>query len=220
MTAAAGGGAMGRAEGTVLAAGVLAALVVSGIGPYDRLTWVLEVIWVLVGLPLAVLTRRVFPLTPLLYRLMALHAVVLVVGGHYTYARVPLGLWVADWFDLARNHYDRLGHFLQGFVPAILVREILSRRSPLRGSAWLGPLTVACCLAFSAFFEFIEWWSALVYGAAADSFLATQGDPWDTQWDMFLAFVGATLAVATLGRVHDRQMARLEGGGVSRAAAP
>ncbi|MDH6463811.1 putative membrane protein [Micromonospora sp. A200] len=185
---------------------VLVALVVSGIRPYDRLTWLLETVWVIVGIPVLLLTWRRFPLTTLLCCLLAAHAIILIVGGHHTYARTPVGNWVRDLFDLSRNPYDRLGHFAQGFVPAILVREILVRRSPLRGSRWLAPLVVCACLAFSALFEMFEWWSAVVAGSAADDFLATQGDVWDTQWDMFLALVGAITSLALLSRLHDRQL--------------
>ncbi len=188
---------------------VLVALVVSGLRPYDRLTWLLETVWVIVGVPVVLLTWRRFPLTTLLCGLLALHALILVAGGHYSYARTPLGDWVRDLFDLSRNPYDRLGHFAQGFVPAVLVREILVRRSPLRGSRWLAPLVVCACLAFSAVFELIEWWAALAGGSAADDFLATQGDVWDTQWDMFLALVGAVTSLALLSRWHDRQVAAL-----------
>jgi putative membrane protein len=188
-------------------AGVL--LVVSGIGPVDRLTWVLEVAPVAIGIPLLVSTRGRWPLTPLLYRLLFFHACILMLGGHYTYAEVPVGFWVQDWLDLSRNHYDRLGHVVQGFVPAILMREILWRTSPLRGSRWLPFLVVCFALAFSAFYEFIEWWGALIMGEAADAFLATQGDVWDTQWDMFLAMCGAIAALILLTRMHDRQLTRL-----------
>ena len=185
--------------------------VVSGIAPSDRLTWILEVFPVVVGMPLVAATTRRFPLTGLLYSLLFLHAIILMVGGHYSYAEVPLGFWVRDAFDLARNHYDRLGHFAQGFVPAILAREILSRCSPLAGSRWLPFLVVSVCLAFSAFYELIEWWGALLFGDAAAAFLGTQGDVWDTQWDMFLALVGATTALIALGKPHDAQLARIGG---------
>lgn len=185
---------------------VLVALVASGIRPYDRLTWLLETVWVIVGIPLLLVTWRRFPLSTLLCCLLAVHAMILIGGGHYTYARTPLGDWARDVFDLSRNPYDRLGHFAQGFVPAILVREILVRRSPLRGSRWLAPLVVCACLAFSAFFEMIEWWAAVAGGSAADDFLATQGDVWDTQWDMFLALIGAVTSLALLSRLHDRQL--------------
>jgi putative membrane protein len=186
---------------------VLVVLVWSGIAPHDRFTWLLEVAPVLIGLPIVLATHRRFPLTPLLSVLLALHAVILMVGGKYTYAQVPAGFWVQDWLGLARNHYDRLGHFAQGFVPAILAREILWRTSPLRGSRWLGFVVVSICLAFSAFYELIEWWTAAASGEAADAFLGTQGDPWDTQWDMFLALIGATTSLLLLSRLHDRQLA-------------
>jgi putative membrane protein len=188
---------------------VVVALVVSGIRPYDRLTWLLETVWVIVGVPIVVLAWRRFPLTTLLCVLLTVHALILIIGGHYTYARTPIGFWIRDLFDLDRNPYDRVGHFVQGFIPAILVRELLVRRSPLAGSRWLAPLTVCACLAFSAFFEMIEWWAALTAGSAADDFLATQGDQWDTQWDMFLALVGAVLSLALLSRLHDRQLTAL-----------
>jgi len=199
-----------RTEPLVLLAVALAATAISGIAPYERGTWWLEVAPVLIGAPILVLTWRRFPLTMLVYRLLFLHALVLVVGGHYTYARVPLGFWVQDLFDLARNHYDRLGHVAQGFVPAMLVREILLRTSPLRPGRWLAVLVVSVCLAFSAFYELIEWWAALLGGDSAASFLGTQGDEWDSQWDMFLALVGAVLSLAVLSRVHDRALARAE----------
>ncbi|HET7844064.1 MAG TPA: DUF2238 domain-containing protein [Xanthomonadales bacterium] len=195
-----------RAELATYGLVVLAALVASGIGPKDRLTWFLEVVWVVVALPLLALTARRFPLTRLLYVLIALHMGVLMLGGHYTYAEVPVGFWVQDLFGFARNHYDRLGHFMQGFVPAILARELLLRLTPLKRGGWLVYLVLAACLSFSAFFELIEWWSALVWGADADAFLATQGDVWDTQWDMFLALCGAILAQLLLSRWHDRQL--------------
>src|SRR6185436_7036501 len=188
---------------------VLLALVVSGIQPYDRLTWLLETVWVMIGVPIILLTWKRFPLTTLLCCLLAVHALILIVGGHWTYARTPTGNWLRDVFDLSRNPWDRIGHFAQGFVPAILVREILVRTSPLRGSRWLAPLVVCACLAFSAFFEMIEWWSALIGGAAADDFLATQGDVWDTQWDMFLALIGSITSLLLLSRVHDRQLSKL-----------
>jgi putative membrane protein len=192
-----------------LAALVAVALVASGVAPHDRVTWWLEVFPVLIAAPLLLATAARFPLTPLLYTLLAIHALILILGGHYTYAQVPLGFWVQDWLGLARNHYDRLGHFAQGFVPAILVREILLRTSPLQRGRWLFFLVTATCLAISACYEFIEWWAALAGGVAADAFLGTQGDVWDTQWDMFLALIGATTAQLTLGRAHDRALASL-----------
>jgi putative membrane protein len=155
-----------------------------------------------------VATYRRFRLTPLLYRLIFLHALVLILGGHYTYARVPAGFWVQDWFDLARNHYDRFAHLVQGFVPAVLAREVLLRRTPLRPGGWLFVLVTSVCLAFSACYELLEWASAVIGGSAAGDFLGTQGDVWDTQWDMFMALVGAVVAQVALGRVHDRELAR------------
>ena len=194
---------------TILLVAVLAVLVWSGVAPHDRFTWLLEVAPVLIGLPILLATGRRFPLTPLLYTLLAVHACILMVGGKYTYAEVPAGFWVSEWLGLARNHYDRLGHFAQGFVPAILARELLVRTSPLRGSRWLPFVCVAFCLAFSAFYELIEWWTALAAGASSTAFLGTQGDIWDTQWDMFLALIGAVTALVTLSRLHDRQLAAL-----------
>ncbi len=192
-----------------LLAVVLAVLAWSGVHPHDRFTWLLEVAPVLIGVPVLLATGRRFPLTPLLYTLLAVHACILMVGGKYTYAEVPAGFWVSDVLGLARNHYDRLGHFAQGFIPAILAREILVRTSPLRGSRWLPFVVVAFCLAFSAFYEMIEWWTAVLAGASSTAFLGTQGDVWDTQWDMFLALIGAVSALLVLARAHDRQLARL-----------
>jgi putative membrane protein len=188
---------------------VAIALVLSGLTPTDRGTWWLEIFPILIGVPILVATYRRFPLTNLVYTLLAIHALILMVGGHYTYAKVPLGFWVQDLFGFARNHYDRLGHFTQGFVPAILVREILLRTSPLRRGRWLFVLVTAVCLAFSACYEFIEWGAALAGGESADAFLGTQGDVWDTQWDMFFALIGAITAQITLGRVHDRALNKL-----------
>lgn len=202
-------GAITRKEPQVLLALVAAALVVSRIGPYDPVTWFLEILPILIIAPVLVVTHGKFPLTPLLYRLLFVHALILILGGHYTYARVPVGYWFQDLLDLSRNHYDRLGHFAQGFVPAILVREILLRRSPLVRGKWLFFLTVSVCLAFSAFYEFTEWWAAVAGGEGAENFLGTQGDVWDTQWDMFLAFVGAITSQVILSRVHDRQLGEL-----------
>jgi len=181
-------------------------LAVSGIKPYDPATWVMEIFPIVIGAPILIFTYKRFPLSPLLYRLLFIHAVILMVGGHYTYARVPLGFWVQDLFGLARNHYDRLGHLAQGFVPAILARELLLRTSPLQRGKWMFVIVTALCLAFSAFYEFIEWWSALIGGGAAVDFLGTQGDVWDTQWDMFLCFIGAMLAQVTVAKVHDKSM--------------
>jgi len=193
-------------ERAFLVAAVAAALAWSAVAPVDRLTWLLEVMWVVAGVPLVWACWRRFPLTRLLCWLLALHALVLVYGGRYTYAETPLGDWAQQAFDLQRNHYDRLGHFMQGFVPAVLARELLLRCTPLVRGGWLFYLVLAACLSFSAFFEFIEWWAALIGGGAADAYLATQGDVWDTQWDMFLALVGATVSQLLWARVHDRQL--------------
>jgi len=185
---------------------VLVVLVWSGIQPADRFTWLMEVFPVLIAVPLLLATYRRFRFTPLVYTLMAIHACILMLGGKYTYAQVPLGFWMERSFGFARNHYDRIGHFAQGFVPALIGREILVRLSPLRGSRWLPFVVLAFCMAISAFYEFIEWWTALATGSAAEAFLGTQGDPWDTQWDMFLAFVGAISALVLLSRYHDKQL--------------
>jgi putative membrane protein len=188
---------------------VLVALALSGIGPRDRLTWFLEVSPVLIGAPILVFAWRRFPLTSMTCGLLAAHALILVVGGHWTYAEVPLGFALRDLLHLDRNPYDRIGHFAQGFVPAILAREVLLRTSPLRPGGWLFFLVTCVCLAFSAFYELIEWWAAASSGEAAAAFLGSQGDPWDTQWDMFTALLGALAAQLALGRAHDRRIARL-----------
>ena len=187
----------------------VACLVWSGIDPFDRATWLLEVAPVWIAVPLLAATARRFPLTPLLYRLIFMHGVILMIGGHYTYAEVPAGDWLRDSFGLSRNPYDRLGHLAQGFVPAILAREILLRRSPLEVGRWLFLICVSIPLAFSAFYEMLEWWAAVAMGAEADAFLGTQGDPWDTQWDMFLAMLGAISAQILLARRHDEQLCAL-----------
>lgn len=209
-----------RALPLTLLALVVIALAVSAIGPKDTFTWLLEVTPVLLGVPAVVLSHKYFPLTRLLMVLLSVHALILIVGGHYTYAEVPAGFWLRDALSLARNPYDRLGHLAQGFIPAILAREILVRRSPL-GSAsgayapaanarrWLFLCVTSICLAFSALYELVEWWTAAASGEAADAFLGTQGDVWDTQWDMFCALIGAIAAQLTLGRWHDGQLARL-----------
>jgi putative membrane protein len=184
-------------------------LVWSGLAPFDRFTWWLEAAPVFIGVPLILAVQRRFPLSTLLLVLVWLHCVILVVGGHYTYARVPLGEWAREWFGWPRNNYDKLGHFAQGFVPAVLARELLVRTSPLRGSRWLPFLVVCVCLAFSAFYELIEWFSAVVAGGAADDFLGTQGYQWDTQTDMLMALIGALAALLVLPRSHDRSMAAL-----------
>lgn len=193
------------------------ALAASGWSPYDRLTWLLEVLPVLIVVPLLVVSRDRYPLTTLLYVLIFLHALVLMLGGAYTYARVPAGHWVQEWFSLSRNPYDKLGHFMQGFVPALAAREILLRGGYVRGRRMVAFLCVCVALAVSAAYELIEWWSALALGQGADEFLGTQGDPWDTQSDMFFALIGSTVAMATLARVHDRQLLRT---GTIRALGP
>ena len=178
----------------------------------DRMTWAMENAPVWIGIIAWLWTRKRFQLSRLCFVLFTLHAIILMVGGYYTYAKVPLGDWVKDWLGLARNHYDRLGHFAQGFVPAIFVRELLLRVAGLPRSRWISVLVVSVCLAFSACYEFVEWWTALLTGDAATDFLGTQGDPWDTQWDMFLALVGAVMAGLTLSRWHDRSMKSAERG--------
>jgi putative membrane protein len=188
---------------------VLTALAVSGVSPTDRATWWLEVFPVLIALPLLVATYRRFELTPLAYWLIALHALILIGGGAYTYAQVPFGFALQDWLGLARNPYDRIGHFAQGFVPAIVAREILLRRSPLRPGKWLTFLVLCVCLAISAAYELLEFASALILGQGADQFLGTQGDPWDTQWDMTTALAGASVALLLLSGLHGRQLDRL-----------
>jgi len=198
-----------RREPAVLLALGIVLLVLSRIHAKDGYTWILEVAPAIVAAVVLVATYRRFPLTPLAYRLILLHACILMVGGHYTYAEVPLGFWVQRAFGLARNHYDRLGHFAQGFVPAIVAREILLRRTPLKRGGWTFFLVTCVCLAISAFYEFVEWWTAVASGEAATAFLGTQGDPWDTQWDMFFALVGAITAQLALSRVHYRQIAAL-----------
>ena len=186
---------------------LLAALAVSGIRPYDRLTWLMEVMPVIIVLPVLWGTHRRFPLTTLLYACIFAHALVLMLGGAYTYARVPLGFEIQHWLALDRNPYDRIGHFFQGFVPAMAAREILIRGAYVRGRRMLAFIVVCIVLAISATYEFIEWGAAVALGKGADEFLGTQGDPWDTQWDMFMASIGAVTALATLSRLHDRQLA-------------
>ena len=198
-----------RREHVALALAVLALFVALGIAPRtDRGTWAGEVAPVAIALPLLAATYRRFRFTDLAYRLMAIHAVVLLVGGHYSYAEVPLGHWVRDAFDLSRNHYDRLGHFMQGFVPAVVARELVLGTTPLRPGGWLFALVTLSVLGISALYEIIEWWSAVALADGAVAFLGTQGDVWDAQWDMCLALAGALAAQLALGRVHDRALAR------------
>lgn len=188
---------------------VLAALVISGIAPYDRVTWWMEVAPVLIAAPVLVATYRRFPLTSLLYALICVHALVLIAGGAYSYARVPLGFWLQDVLALERNPYDRIGHFMQGFVPAMIAREILLRGGFVAGRKMVGVLSLCVALAVSAFYELVEWWAALALGQGADEFLGTQGDPWDTQADMFLALLGAAIALAGLSKLQDKQIVEL-----------
>ncbi|WP_295003055.1 DUF2238 domain-containing protein [uncultured Dechloromonas sp.] len=192
-----------------LAALVVAALLVSGIAPHDRPTWLMEVAPVIIALPLLILTRRSYPLTMLLAVLIALHALVLIAGGAYTYAHVPFGFWLQDLLGTARNPYDKIGHFMQGFVPALIAREILIRGQHVAGRRMTAFLCVCIAMAISASYELIEWAAALIMGQGADEFLGTQGDPWDTQSDMFMALIGSTSAIALLSGMHDRQLARL-----------
>jgi putative membrane protein len=188
-----------------------ATLVWSGIHPKDFLTWVLEVLPALIGFVALVATRLKFPLTRLTYLLILSHCVILMVGGHYTYAEVPLFDWIRDWFDLERNNYDKVGHFAQGLVPAMVAREILIRKAIVIGRAWLSFIVVCICLAISAFYELIEWWVAVLSGDSAEAFLGTQGYIWDTQSDMLYALIGAVLALLLLSRLHDRQIKELVG---------
>lgn len=200
-----------RTPALILAtAALFALLALSGARPYDRTTWLLEVAPVFVVLPLLWATYRRFQLTTLLYALIFVHAGVLMLGGAYTYARVPLGFQIAEWFGLTRNPYDKIGHFMQGFVPALAAREILVRGRHVRGSKMLAFVVVCIVLAISASYELIEWAAALALGQGADEFLGTQGDPWDTQSDMFMALIGAVTALLLLWRVHDRQIAAIE----------
>ena len=171
------------------------------------MTWVLEIFPIVFALPVLYLTRTRFPLTRMLYWLILLHALILMLGGAYTYARVPLGFWMQNLFGFTRNHYDRIGHLAQGFIPALIAREILLRTSPLKSGKWLFFLVTTTCMSISVMYEFIEWWTALAAGGGATEFLGTQGDVWDTQWDMLMATVGAILAQLTLARVQDRQLA-------------
>jgi putative membrane protein len=189
---------------------LLALLAWSGWHPYDRPTWLLEVMPILVAVPVLWATWRRFPLTTLLYICIFLHAVVLMVGGAYTYARVPLGFALQDLLQLERNPYDRIGHFFQGFVPALAAREILLRGKYVNGKGMLAFLVICVVMTVSVTYEFVEWGTALVFGQGAQEFLGTQGDPWDTQWDMFMALIGAVTALLLCSRFHDRQVARLK----------
>jgi putative membrane protein len=199
-----------RSRNLVLySAALIALLALSAWRPHDLPTWAMEVAPVVIVLVVLWISRQRFPLTPLLYALIFIHAVVLMLGGHYTYARVPLGDWMREAFSLARNPYDGIGHFAQGFIPAIAARELLLRHTGLQRGAWLAVVIVLACLGISAVYELIEWGAAVALGQGAEEFLGTQGDPWDTQKDMALAGVGAAAALALLSPWHDRQLAAL-----------
>lgn len=185
-------------------------LIWSAINPHDYFTWLLEVCPAIIGLGLIIYTKNNFPLTPLLYTLILIHCIILMIGGHYTYAEVPLFNSFKEWFDFERNNYDKVGHFAQGFIPAILAREIFIRKSIINGKSWLNILIVSICLAFSAFYELIEWAVALMVGESAEDFLGTQGYVWDTQSDMALALLGAISAIITLSKHHDKQLKKLQ----------
>ena len=188
---------------------IAAALLLSGWQPYDRATWLLEIFPVLIALPVIAMTRQRFPLTPLLLFLICLHALVLIYGGAYSYARVPLGFWMQELLGSARNPYDKVGHFMQGLVPALVAREILVRGSYVTGRKMTAFLCICAVMAVSAWYELIEWAAALAFGQGAEAVLGTQGDPWDTQSDMLWAFIGSTVALVSMSRIHDRQMAKL-----------
>lgn len=186
---------------------VLFSLIYSSIDPVaDRLTWFMETVPLMVAIPILLVTHKNFPLTLISIRVIAIFALILIIGGHYTYAENPLFNWIQDSLDLARNHYDRMGHFVQGVVPALVGRELLLRTSPLQRGKWLFFLICAVSLAISACYEFIEWWAAIINAQAAEAFLGTQGDNWDTQWDMFLALTGSIIAQLTLAKTQDRQL--------------
>lgn len=187
-------------------------LLFSAIHPYDRTTWPMEVAPIFIALPILAATYRRFPLTTLLYVLIFIHALVLIAGGTYTYARVPLGFWIEHAFSLSRNPYDKIGHFMQGFVPFLVMREILLRGGYLSSRRMAAFLSICVAMAISAWYELIEWWSALAMGHGADEFLGTQGNPWDTQSDMFFAFIGAITALVIMSRMHDGQMGRMKQG--------
>lgn len=199
----------GRTGLLLLSAIWIAGLALSGWAPFDRATWWMEVAPVLIALPVLWITAAAFPLTRLSLVLIGLHGLVLILGGAYSYARVPIGFDVQDWLGLARNPYDRLGHFMQGFVPAIVLRELLIRLGGLRAGALLTVLVIACCLAVSAGYELIEFGAAMALGEGADEFLGTQGDPWDTQWDMLMCLIGSVTALALLTGLHDQQIKAL-----------
>lgn len=182
----------------------------SAIKPHDVLTWFLEAFPVIIALPVLWVTYNTFPLTRLVYVLILVHAIILMVGGHYTYAEVPAFNWLRDTFELSRNYYDRVGHFAQGFIPAMIAREILIRKHVVKRGVWLFFIVCCICLSISAVYEFIEWWVAVGSGTAAEAFLGTQGDVWDTQWDMFIALVGAITAQWSLQKWHDKHLTKMQ----------
>ncbi|MDD2699616.1 MAG: DUF2238 domain-containing protein [Sideroxydans sp.] len=186
----------------------IALLALTAIHPHDYPTWWMETAPIFIALPILIATFKSYRLTPITYRLLFLHAVILMVGGHYTYAEVPLGYWMQDWFDFTRNNYDKIGHLAQGFIPALLFRELLLRSSPLKQGKLLFTLVTASCLAVSALYELIEWGAAEAMGAGADAFLGTQGYAWDTQSDMLMALIGAMVGQVVLGKVQNRQIAQ------------
>jgi len=188
-------------------------LAVSGVKAYDRTTWALEIFPVVVALPILWATYRRFPLTGLVYSLIFIHACVLIVGGAYSYARVPLGFQLAEWFNLSRNPYDKVGHFFQGFVPVLVAREILIRGQYVTGKKMLKFIVICIILAISASYELVEWAAAIALGQGADEFLGTQGDIWDTQSDMLLALIGAITSLALFSRIHDHQIVRIQSHG-------
>jgi len=184
----------------------VAVLIWSGINPYDTFTWFLEVSPALIGFIVLAITRKSFPLTPMVYTLILIHSIILMIGGHYTYAEVPLFDWIREALDQSRNNYDKLAHFIQGFVPVMIAREIFIRKNIVNGNLWMAFLSICFTLAFSAFYELIEWWVALASGEDAEAFLGTQGYIWDTQSDMGLALIGAIVAILVLSRSHDKQL--------------
>ncbi len=187
----------------------MAVLIWSGINPRDTFTWFLEVVPALIGLIVLILNYKSFPLTPMLYILILIHSIILMIGGHYTYAEVPFFDYLKELTGMARNNYDKVGHFAQGFIPAMIVREIVRRKKIINGGGWQFFFIISSVLAMSAFYELIEWWVAIASGEGAEAFLGTQGYVWDTQSDMMFALIGAVAALLTLGKVHDRQLARV-----------
>ncbi|RII35244.1 DUF2238 domain-containing protein [Clostridium chromiireducens] len=192
----------GKKVHLMLLISIIIILIISGINPYDRFTWFLEVFPAIIGITALVLTYNKFMCTNLVYILVWFHAVILIVGGHYTYAEMPLFNWIKDTFELSRNYYDRLGHFAQGFIPAIVIREILMKNKIVKNNAWVNFITISICLAISASYEIVEFAVARITGESATAFLGTQGDVWDTQWDMVLALLGSIFSVLTLGKYH------------------